>query len=160
VEQQSGSPEQPASHEPRDAVTPPEVLPVPDQAEAGPAPGELESEGAPIMSNLPRTRPQQRSRKRPAAKRAARTTASGSQKAATARSQARTGAGSAARGRSRASGAAGRRAPASPPAPARDSRGTAARALNAGVQVATAPLKLTVAATRTVAGVIGRGLRL
>jgi hypothetical protein len=133
---------------------------VPDQPPADAASTESQAEATPIMSNLPRTRPQQRSEKRAAPKRPAKRRASASKpgrKAATGRSQA----GTASRGRAGAQSGAGRRASASSAAaPARSSneRGVPAQAIGAAVQIASAPFKLTVAATRKAANVIGRRL--
>jgi hypothetical protein len=128
--------------------------PGPEQPRADEAQNESSEEAAPIMSNLPHTRPQQRSHKRAAPKRPAKRQASASgRKAATGRGQATP------RSRSRSQTAEGRRP--SAPAPAKsEGRGIPAQALDAAVQVATAPWKLTFSVTRRAANSIGKRLGL
>jgi hypothetical protein len=153
-------PDRPATEESRGEATPPEVLPVPEQP-PGDA-GEPDAEAAPIMSNLPHSRPQQRSEKRPAAKRPASRQASASKsgrKATSGRSRA-AGAGRASGARSKAAASSRGRTSAPTAAAPERSEGIPARAIGTAVQIATAPLKLTLATTRRAGGLIRRGLRL
>jgi hypothetical protein len=147
--------EQIADPESRGEASPPEAVPVPDksQDDAG--------EGTPIMSNLPHSRPQQRSAKRAAPKRSAKSRASASasgQKAPAGRAKA----GTSSRGRSRAQASAGGRSGASAPSGAARSgaQGIRGRAIGTAVEIAIAPWRLTFSATRRAANEIGRRLGL
>jgi hypothetical protein len=143
--------------ESRGAVTPPEVLPTPDQPPAGDR--EVSTEAAPIMSNLPHSRPQQRSQKRAAPKRATGRQASAAKPGRTGASSRRQAAGTASRSRSRATASSRRSSAPAGAAPDR-SDGIPARAIGTAVQIAAAPWKLTFAATRRAANAIGRRLGL
>jgi hypothetical protein len=117
-------------------------------------------EGAPIMSSLPHSRPQQRSEKRAAPKRSAsRQTAASKSGRKQASGRSRASAGTASRARSKAAASKQRSRAATPPSPKRD-EGLPARAIDTGIQIATAPLKLTAAVTRRTANIIGRRLGL
>ena len=137
-------------------TTPPEVLPVPDKPQSDA--GEGADAGTQIMSNLPHSRPQQRSQKRAAPKRQAKSHASAStsgRKTAAGRAKAT----SASRGR-RAQASTGRRTGAKTPSGGARSgvQAIPGRAVGTAVDIATAPWKLTFAATRRAANAIGRRL--
>jgi hypothetical protein len=113
-----------------------------------------QDEAGPIMSSLPRSRPQQRSSRRaPAKKRAtaARGAAKPGRSAASGR-KATTKTAGGGRAQSRSKPAANAQAKAG------DAPGMPRLALETAAQVATAPMKLTIAATRRTAGFIRRGL--
>jgi hypothetical protein len=128
----------------------------PEQPSADPG----EAEATPIMSNLPRTRPQQRSQKRPAQKRPAKkgSASTRGRKVAAERGKA----GTASRGRSRAKSTAGRRssAPAAAAPKRSGAQGVPRRAIGTAFQIAGAPLRLTARVTRRTANEIGRRLGL